>query len=290
MRKGAKLIIATLLFVLGFGLAKITQTNSVPRQEHPETAYERVARTGVLRCAYMQWPPFMARDPNTGTFSGYNYDMIQAVADSLGLKIEWTAEIAPGTQVDSLKSEKADAICTCEGPLSTAASVHLAYTEPLAYFPFYAFARQNDDRFVQGIERLNAEDIRISVIDGDASGEAARVLFPKATRMSLPQLADPGQMMQDVAANKSDIVINDDMSMKLFMQNNPGKLKKVSDKVLLVVPNTFSTLRQETALVDMLSQGIRNVRDRGIEAQILKKYGIGTEIPLYLVAPDYVQP
>ena len=30
-----------------------------------ESAYDRVLRTGVLKCGYSVWPPYYTQDPNT---------------------------------------------------------------------------------------------------------------------------------------------------------------------------------------------------------------------------------
>jgi ABC-type amino acid transport substrate-binding protein len=252
-----------------------------------ESTYGRVLRTRTLRCAYMLWPQFIERDPNTGAFSGFDYDMMDAVGQSLGLKVEWTAEIALGTQVDTLLTGKADAICGGEGTIQTNATVQLAYTEPFAYFPIYAFVRADDARFTDDNSRVNAEDVKVSAIDADVSMEILRTLYTKAKPVPLPQLSDGAQMTLEVMAGKADVVLNDDLSMSTFMTNNPGKLRKVSNRPIITIPNTFSTLRTEMPLADMLSQGTKNVRDRGIEDAIMKKYGF-SGMNIYPVAKHYV--
>ena len=276
----------------GFGGAKLagnTKTNGPGG--YKETAYDRVARTGVLRCAYMLWDPFMMKDPNTGEFKGMNYDMMNAVAGSLGLKADWALEIPPGTQAETLTTGKADAICSGEGPIVTSAALYEAYTSPLAYFPFYAYVRADDERFKDNdVNRLNSDDVTITVIDGDVSGEAQKTKFPKAHTLPLPQLADPSQMMLNVISRKADFVLNDELSMADFLKNNPGKLRRLETPPIVVVPNTFSTSRSELVLADLLTQGLKTIRDRGVFDQILAKYGIGTEIKLYQPALPYMMP
>ena len=45
-----------------------------------ESAYERVLRTGVLRCGYIAYPPHLIVDPATGTISGISHDIIEEAA------------------------------------------------------------------------------------------------------------------------------------------------------------------------------------------------------------------
>jgi len=271
-------------------LIALTLTSFVSAAQAAETenAYERVMRTGVIRCAYILWPPFMDKDVNTGKFSGMNYDFIEAVAKGLDMKVEWTAEINPG-EVESLRTGKADAICTAEGPIKPSSSRFLHYTEAMGYFPFFLYARSDDARF-SSYSKVNDKAVRISVIDGDVSGQIVRNHFPLAQQISLQQMGTPGQMMLDVAGNKSDVVINDPLSMKEFMDNNPGKLKRVAgEKPIAVIPNTFSVLRGPGGLelTDLLNQAIKNLRNYGEAALILDKYSSGGDNLLYPIADPY---
>ena len=44
-----------------------------------ESAYERVIRTGIIRCGYFVWPPFLAIDPNTNKKSGIFFDIVEEI-------------------------------------------------------------------------------------------------------------------------------------------------------------------------------------------------------------------
>ena len=240
-----------------------------------ESVYERVLRTGTIRCGYIVWPPYMTRDDASRTFSGMNYDYAEAVAKTLDLRIEWVAEINPGTQVETLKSGKADAICTAEGPIVPSTIKYLRYSAPMAYVPFYIYARTDDARFDGDNPSINNPDVKIAVIDGDVSGQLSSVHFPKAQRYPLPQLVSPAQMMLDVAGGKADIIINDPVSMKDFIAENPGRLHRIGgNEPLGVIPNTFSVLRDPSTdqFLDMLNQAIENVKYSGAEKAILSKY------------------
>jgi ABC-type amino acid transport substrate-binding protein len=62
-------------------------------QHSRETAYDRVMRTGVLRCAYGLWDPCVMRDPNTGKFSGIIYDFMQDLGKSINVKCDYVTEV-----------------------------------------------------------------------------------------------------------------------------------------------------------------------------------------------------
>jgi ABC-type amino acid transport substrate-binding protein len=61
-----------------------------------ETSYDRVMRTGVIRCGYVEWPPYLLKDPNTQEFSGLIYDYMMAIGKDLGFKVEWSESVGWG--------------------------------------------------------------------------------------------------------------------------------------------------------------------------------------------------
>lgn len=240
-----------------------------------ETAYDRVQKSGVIRCGYIIWPPFLDKDVNTGAFNGMNYEYMEALAASLGLKVEWAVEVTNGQQVEALRAGKIDAICSAEGPFVPSTSRYLFYSEPLAYFPSMFYARPDDKRFDNNIDAINKPDVKIVAIDGDASFEIAQAQFPDATRHSIPQVSSSAQMMMEVTTGKADLVTIDAMSMTNFLKENPGALREVPlDKPVAVLPNTFSVLQSPGGmeLITLINQGIHNLQHFGTEDYIFRKY------------------
>src|SRR5262249_13075574 len=77
----------------------------------PPTAFERVTASGTLRCAYIVIPPRFVKDPQTGGFSGIAYDIVEEMAKSLNLKVDWAEEVNFGTLAEGLKTGRYDAVC-----------------------------------------------------------------------------------------------------------------------------------------------------------------------------------
>ncbi len=255
-----------------------------------ESAYDRVIRTGVLRCGYIIWPPFLDKDLKTGAFKGMNYDYMQALADSLGLRVDWASEVTNGLQVEALRTGKIDAICSAEGPFVPRTARYLFYSEPLAYFSSAFYARPDDKRFDNNLDAINQPDVRIVTIDGDSSAEIAKAQFPRAISHNIPQTSPSGQMMMEVITGKADLLTIDAMSMAAFLKENPGKLREVKlPKPVAVIPNTFSVLQGPGGmeLVTLINQGIHNLRHFGSEDYILKQYMTEIGTGVFRVAKPY---
>ena len=69
-----------------------------------ESTYDRVMRTGTLRCGYINYPPHFQIDPATGQKSGISYDIANEMGRLLNLKIEWVEEVGWATTVETIKS------------------------------------------------------------------------------------------------------------------------------------------------------------------------------------------
>lgn len=277
------------LLILLLALVSLAPTLSYAASSD-ETAYERVIRTGTLRCGYITWPPFFEKDLKTGEAKGINADYVSAIAKSLDLKLEWTSEVPIGQSVEELRSGKIDAICASEGPLMPSTTKFLSYSKAFAYFPFFFYAKDGDHRFDNNLNAANTKATRIALFDGDVSGAIVDSRFTKATRHPLPQTASPTQLYTDVAMGKADLMIDCDAGALPFQKANPKSIRKVKmEAPLAVIPNTFSVLRgpQGNDLLAMLNQAIENIQNRNEDSQIFAPYLKDNPDMIYPAAKPY---
>lgn len=204
-----------------------------------ETAYERVMHTGEIRCSYGLWDPAVMRDPNTGEFSGYIYEIMQEVGKALNIKVSYVSEVDWGQIPQSLVSQKADAHCA--GVWATPArGKHLAFTYPISFYPAVAFARSDDNRFDNNLQAINDPSITVSIIDDDVSEHIQKADFQKAKTVSKPQLAATAETILMVAEGKADVTFEGPIRFHEFEKNNPGTIKIIpNDKPVRLYANTI---------------------------------------------------
>ncbi|HEW93782.1 hypothetical protein DRN87_03680 [Candidatus Geothermarchaeota archaeon] len=105
----AIIIVAIVAFALGYyvypltvpaptpGVTTVTVTNTVTQTKTvtvtptpAKTIWEEIEERGVIRVATSpDWPPFQFIDPKTNELVGYEVDLMNLVAEKLGLKVEW---------------------------------------------------------------------------------------------------------------------------------------------------------------------------------------------------------
>lgn len=234
-----------------------------------ESAYDRVMRTGTLRCGYIAWPPYFSLDPNTRVLSGISKDLSDSAANILGLKIEYV-DVANGQQVEDFKSGKIDAMCG-DGPWVLSTIKYVDYTKPYFYVPVYAYGRSDEKRF-RVPENLNDPTVTFTAIDGDLSTDLAMTNFPRAKLASLGNVSDPSQMLMNVMTNKADVVIIDPVTVQTFAKSNPGKVKTLFKSPIAVYGGGFSVSKGETNLLNTLNGVVDAVINTGQMDRALKKY------------------
>ena len=244
--------------------------SSVAFAGEKESAYDRVMRTGVLRCGYFVWAPHFSVDMKDGKKSGVYYDIVEELGKSLNLKIDWSYEYTLGQQVEALRSNKVDALCG-DGPFTRSAMPFVSYSHPYFFLPAYAYARKDNKKAVS-LDRLNKKDVSFTLIDGDGSAEYLQLYFPMAKPLSMPSTSDPSQLVLNVVSGKADAMLNDPFTFEAYQPEDKMVMKKVSEKPISIFPMLISVDKGQRDLLDMLNQGIDLLNDSGILEKILKKY------------------
>jgi polar amino acid transport system substrate-binding protein len=242
--------------------------NSITKQ----SVYDRILKSGKIRCGYVVYWPGCIKDPNTGKLSGVHVEAMEAIGEKLGLKIVWTEEVGWGSMVEGLQTDRYDVVGSGVWANATRGK-YAFFSTPFYYLGPNAYCRANDHRFDSDLKLINSPDVKISTIDGELSEIVARTQFPKAQRISLPDMVSPSQAFLQVTDNKADVFFEDPLSAYAFEKGNPGKIRNIAhDKPLLVFGTAIMFRRGETDLQNMFDKAVDELVFSGGMDHILDKY------------------
>lgn len=283
------IVISVLASLLAVKMTTSPSSSSAVEAKAMQPAYQRVLKNNTLRCGYAMWPTYFDKDPNTGKFSGIFYEYMTEIGKLAGLNIEWTMEVGYGDFIEALHSGKIDAFCA--GAWSSPIRAKVAtVVQPLFYAPLLAYVRGNDNRFDGDVTKLNTENTKIAVIDGEGSELTARQFFAKAKFIQLPQLTDPSQMLMNVATGKADATLTDTVTAGQYIKGNPGSLKAVPSPYPVTLYGVTIWINQdEPQLKHWLETATKQLVGGGVIEQIIKKYEPFPNA-YYRVRPDFVPP
>ncbi len=254
-----------------------------------ETAFERVMRTGVLRCGYYVFPPVTQRDLNTNELSGFAVDLTNRLAANAGLKVEWTEEVDFGNWTAELQAGRFDAMCTPAWPTASMSRV-VRFTRPFIYSSINVYARGDDHRFDNNLKAVNDPSVTIAVIEGTALVELIESHFPKAKLLLLPQNSPGGSQAENLATKKADLILWDENGVFDYLKTHPGGVHNIAPgHPVRIMPFELAVQVSEDRLRDFLDTALQDLEDTGYLEQVIRKWERAPGSFFYL-APPYALP
>lgn len=272
MKPITTIIIAVLFSVMvSYGVVQtITPVSSEERAAKKESVYDRVMRTGTIRCGYVPLEPTMKKDANTGELGGISYDLVNILADKLSLKIEWAGEVMLSSMTQDIINGRYDMICsalTMTGPRARAIDA----LNPVFFQSAYAFVRHDDDRFGNDAALLNDQNITFSAIDGSTGQVITHDYFPNAKMVNLPEMSAISEALLYVQTKKADAVLMPAYEGFTYADNNQNALKAIGAPVFMA-PFSFMIAQDEFRFKSMIEAALEELRFNGTIERIVKKY------------------
>jgi polar amino acid transport system substrate-binding protein len=259
----------------------------------PETAYQRILRTGTIRCGYFLFEP-MARKGADGRLSGIDVRLFNKMAENMRLKVNWAEEVNFADSIAGLETGRYDALCTPTWPTAARAR-EVTFIAPQFYAGLGIWVRQDDHRFDDDWNKINSPDVTISGIDGQIEREIHDQTFPRAKMLELPAMTDYSLSLLNVANGKADVTFVDYIAGFLFNRSHPDHpLRNIAaTRPFRVFPFTIAVRSSETQLANWLNTASRELVNSGVVQQVvpeeLKAHGFPADA-LLLPASPYTPP
>lgn len=259
-----RLLPGLLSFVLVISLAACnpSQPNNTSSENNGSAA------SAVLKVATSPaFPPFESQAAN-GTFTGFDIDLIQAVAEAAGLTVEFQSlpfeEIIPALQAGTVDAAISGMTITPEREQV------VSFSRP--YFKSgLAIAVQATNTSITSVDDLQGKRIAVQAGTTGAS-EASAVPGVQVSALNSAPLA-----LQDLADSKVDAVINDaPVTLYMIKSGNMTYLKVVGD--LLTEEYYGIATPKNSPYLEPINQSLETLLNNGEYAKLYEKW-FGTQPP-----------
>jgi ABC-type amino acid transport substrate-binding protein len=213
------------------------------------------------------FPPFEYADENSSSnIIGFDVDLINAIAADQGFKVQWK-DLEFDALIPALQSGQIDIIAS--GMTITAEREEAVdFTEPYINAGLaLAVAADNED--IKGVNDLQGKVAAVQ--QGSTGSQEAEKLKAEGKIGDIIYLAHVNDIILNIQNGRADFMINDLPVTKAYMSQNPGVVKIVDDE-LKSDSYGFAVKSGNTELINMLNQGIENVKQDGTYDQIMAKY------------------
>lgn len=234
-----------------------------------ESSFARIKRTKLLRVGYIVEPPWVIRDPSSGTLSGTSIDTINEIAGVLGVKTEFT-EATYGTFIAGLQTGKYDlSIAPTFSTIQRAANV--AFSRPQMYVGNSAVARASDNRFktLADIDKLG---VVVAVTQGEQGHEYAKANFKHATLKVLSGVPQ-SVTFTEVIANRADVALGDAWVSSQFASTHPEVRDVFASDPYNLTPVAWSVRYEDLELLTFINTCIDYLDSIGKLQEWDHKYG-----------------
>ena len=206
------------------------------------------------------WPPIEMLDENKNVV-GYSIDYLKAVAKEAGLNVEFRNTAWDGIFA-ALESRQADIIASSV-TITDKRKKAMGFSDPDCEIRQAVVVSTNSD--LKNLKELDGKKV------GGQIGTTGLVeTLPKAKSKAIVKTYDEvGLALEDLAKGNIDAVICDDPVAKFYAnkkQEYAGKLKVafITDDVEFY---GFAVRKSDTDLVKTLNEGIKAVKEKGIDKQ-----------------------
>jgi len=235
-----------------------------------ESMIDRVVRAGVIRVGWASWHPYAFLDPNTGNPTGLSIELVQYLADALGVKLQ-LVEDSWGTFIAGLQAGKFDIWMNVSITLPRALQV--AFTDGITIHP--------GSFVVTKAWRAAHPEVK-EIWDMDTSAYTVFVTLGSNTAMNLKnnfsdinviELEKSPEMITGILAGRADAAVYDYAGGYFVVEERPDELE-ILPGFLPANEVGFAILRDDQFSLNWLNLWIKQmVRERIVQG-LLEKYGM----------------
>jgi len=260
-----------ILIVIGLVLVVGVFKNQGSTSSVQNSILERVKSEKTIRVGYAAYPPYVAKNLNTGELSGFYIDIMNEMASRAGWKVEWV-ETTWQTFISDLQTGKFDVI---DDPMFATIPrwAEINFTSPLGYFSGVAGLTQKNEFRFSKIQDLNKAGITIAVPQGWTSQEYANKHLPLATIKVFP--GDTAALaLADAITGNSDVALADGLSVEQYIEKNPNQNAKTLflDNPPAITPAAWGIRKGDVEWLLFLNGSIDSMRADGTLKNIAEKY------------------
>ena len=280
-----KIIIGTFIILSFVGCKKSSGTDQTINT-NTQSVYERVIENDKIRAAFISYPPALMKDTKSGKMSGIFVEVLEKACENIGIELEWTEEVGWASQIEGLESDRYDIVGS---PVwaNVVRGTKTTMSTSVYYSGIGVYVRANDVRFDNNFSKINSENVKVGVIDGETSSIIASQDFPNAQKYSSVQLTDISQKFLDLTSKKCDVVFAEPYYAYEYEKNNPGTIKNIaSESPIRLFGNCYMFKKNEFQMKHMLDVAIQDLINSGFVEKVIDKYEPAPNL-FYRVAPPY---
>ncbi|MGE0238722.1 MAG: substrate-binding periplasmic protein [Parvibaculaceae bacterium] len=220
---------------------------------------DRVKQRGTLRVCTINYTPWNILDPTDNSWSGINVEIVQEIASSLEVKVEWV-DSAWATLIQNVQTDKCD-LGSAALWTSAPRAQNVSFTRPVGGDGSTLFVPM--DASITSYDDIDKAGNIITVMSGSADEKLAKEKFKNAEVKSLVSDQVAAHILE-VAAGRANAAFGGFAGNAMFVAKNPNiKVKPLPGLLVNFVPFAYAVPAKEYFFRDYVNVIISNLESSG---------------------------
>lgn len=231
---------------------------------------EQIQERGSLRIGTTgDYRPLSYLDEETGEYWGFDVELGEIIADSLGVGIQYVPTSWPTLTEDTLNEELFD-LAICGITITDARTESMLMSDGYLKNGKTILCRAEDaDRF-QSLEDLNQSDVRVMVNPGGLNEKFARENLPDAVLLIHQKNEEIPEL---IAEGEADVMISEIVEVPYYVQNDDRLAMPLVDEPFTSGEIGVLMRQNEEDLLDRVNEILGQCREDGTLDALYEKYG-----------------
>ncbi len=210
------------------------------------------------------YPPFEFHD-KTGALVGYDIDLVNAVAEKMGKKVEWV-DMAFDGLIPALLTNKIDMIAACMS-VTSARSKKVNFSDPYV-ITFSAFITLKDDDKIKGLDDLKGKKVSVQL------GTTEDLYVTGLEGVEVRKFSKLDDAVREISLNRVDAAFMDEPVAQDYVNSDQfeGKLKVAFSVELEGAPKAFAMNKTDTVFLQATNKALKALKEDGTLSSIEQKW------------------
>ncbi|WP_338555037.1 transporter substrate-binding domain-containing protein [Paenibacillus sp. KS-LC4] len=258
---------STLALIALFSLMLAGCTKDAPMPERGNPAMLQwlpiIQQSGKLVIATSENYPFEYTDEKTGEFIGYDVDLAQAIADEIGVDIEWKKFLFADL-LNALQLGEADMIIS--SMYITEEREKIVDMSDKYLDSGMAIVKRKGDNSVSSLDDLDGKTIGVKT-QGRSEREA-EALIAQGKKIKVRSYATVEEGLEALRSREVDIVFNDYLKQASYNQHYPEAQLELVGGAFTKEGFGIAVVKGQTELLQVVNQVIHRLQENG-DADVL---------------------
>lgn len=252
------LVLSLVLTVTACGQKAAPQQPAAPKEAPKEITY----KVGTEPT----FAPFEMTDEKTGQIIGFDIDLIKAIAEDQGFKVEIVNlgfdGLIPAVQTGNIN------IVASGMSITDARKKEVDFSEPYIDAGL-SIAVADKNTTITGKDSLKGKKVAVQI--GTTGAEKAAQLKKDGLIKEVKTFNTVDVVIMELMNGGVDAIINDKPVTEAYMAKQPGKIKIVGE-VLESDSYGFAVKKGDSELLAKINAGLKKIKESGKYAELQKKY------------------